>query len=125
MSTTLEIAPSPAGLLTLTPAAIDKAREFLSRMDDPEGLYLRLGVRGGGCSGFSYVIEFDRDVDPKYDRLFEFDGLKVVVDRKSLVLLAGTTVDYTGDLHMVGEGGFAFQNPNASRSCGCGVSFQA
>jgi iron-sulfur cluster assembly protein len=114
----------PAGLISLTPAAASKVREMLARMDDPEGYYLRLGVKGGGCSGYSYALDLDRDVDPKYDRTFEIEGVKVVVDRKSLLLLAGTTLDYTGDLHILGEGGFVFKNPNASRSCGCGTSFQ-
>ncbi len=114
----------PTGLISLTPAAIHKVREMLARVEDPEGYYLRLGVKGGGCSGFAYALDLDRDVDPKYDRTFEIEGVKVVVDRKSLLFLAGTTLDYTGDLHILGEGGFAFKNPNASRSCGCGTSFQ-
>ena len=115
---------APAGLISLSPAAVKKVREFLDRQEGTEDLYLRLGVKGGGCSGFSYVIEFDRDVDEKHDRFFEIEGVRVVVDRKSLLFLAGTTLDYTGDLHVVGEGGFVFKNPNASRSCGCGTSFQ-
>ncbi len=115
---------TPAGMITLTPAAISKALGILDAQPEPESFYLRLGVRGGGCSGYSYVLEFDQDVDAKYDRFFEFDGVKVVVDRKSLLLLAGTTVDYGGDLHMIGEGGFIFTNPNAARGCGCGTSFQ-
>lgn len=114
----------PAGLISLTPAAIRKAKEVLEQHGNPADLYLRMGVRGGGCSGFSYVLEFDRDVDEKYDRFFEFEGVRVVVDRKSLLLLAGTALDYTGDLHVLGEGGFTFVNPNVSRSCGCGTSFQ-
>jgi len=116
---------APAKLVDLSPAAVRKAKEFLAQQEDPEGLYLRMGVKGGGCSGFSYALDFDRDIDPKFDRTFEFDGVKVVVDRKSLLFLAGTTLDYTGDLHIIGEGGFTFENPNAKRSCGCGTSFQA
>jgi iron-sulfur cluster assembly protein len=112
------------GVIDLTPAAIRKAKEILAGQGNPDDLYLRMGVKGGGCSGFSYVLEFDRDVDPKYDRFYEFDGVKVVVDRKSLLFLAGTTLDYSGDLHVVGESGFEFKNPNVSRSCGCGTSFQ-
>jgi iron-sulfur cluster assembly protein len=112
-------------MISLTPAAVKKVRDILANQPEAEGMYLRLGVKGGGCSGFSYVLEFDRDLDPKYDRTMEIDGVKVVVDRKSLLFLAGTTLDYTGDLHILGEGGFEFQNPNATRSCGCGTSFQA
>lgn len=122
MTETLTIASSPAGLLNLSPAAAARVRELLASQDEPEGLYLRLGVKGGGCSGFSYVLELDRDLDPKYDRTFELEGVPVVVDRKSLVLLAGTTLDYTGEL--LGQG-FEFNNPNATRGCGCGTSFQA
>lgn len=126
MAETATLTDAPAGLIGLTPAAARKAREFLDKQEDSEGLYLRMGVKGGGCSGFSYVLEFDRDVDPKYDRTFELEGVKVVVDRKSLLFLAGTTLDYAGDLHVIGgEGGFTFINPNAKRSCGCGTSFQA
>ena len=119
--TTLEARPQAAGLIQLTPAALARVRELLRRQGDAEGLYLRMGVKGGGCSGYSYVLDLDSDVDEKYDRFFEFDGVKVVVDRKSLLLLAGTTLDYTGEL--LGQG-FTFQNPNVKRGCGCGTSFQ-
>lgn len=131
---TLDAAPAPlspaslappSGMIQLAPAAVRKVRETLDRQTAGDSLYLRLGVRGGGCSGFSYVLEFDTDIDPKYDRTFEQDGVKLVVDRKSLLFLAGTVLDYTGDLHVIGEGGFEFRNPNATRSCGCGTSFQA
>ncbi len=116
---------APQNMIALSPAAVRKLREILEGQGSPDDLYLRLGVKGGGCSGFSYVVEFDRDVDPKFDRLFDLEGIRVVVDRKSLLFLAGTTLDYTGDLHILGEGGFTFLNPNASKTCGCGVSFQA
>ncbi len=111
-------------MITMTPAAVRKARSFLERPGDDAQYYLRLGVRGGGCSGYSYVLELDQDVDPEYDRILEFEGVKIVVDRKSLLLLAGTELDYAGDLHVVGDGGFVFNNPNARRGCGCGTSFQ-
>ena len=124
MADTMQLAPPPSGVISLTPAAITKVKETLEKQGNPENLYLRLGVKGGGCSGFSYVLQFDTDVDEKFDRFFEFEGVKVVVDRKSLLFLAGTTLDYTGDLHILGEGGFEFQNPNAARNCGCGTSFQ-
>jgi iron-sulfur cluster assembly accessory protein len=118
-------AAPPTGLINLTPAAVKKIRELLATQDDGDQMFLRLGVRGGGCSGFSYVLDLDQDVDEKYDRTFEIEGVKVVVDRKSLLFLAGTTLDYTGDLHLVGEGGFTFINPNATKGCGCGTSFSA
>lgn len=124
METATLTAP-PAGMISLSPAALAKVREMLATQPNAEELYLRLGVKGGGCSGFSYHLEFDTDIDTKYDRIFEFEEVKVVVDRKSLLYLAGTTLNYTGDLHFVGEGGFEFVNPNASKTCGCGTSFQA
>jgi iron-sulfur cluster assembly protein len=120
---TLQPPPQSApGLIEVTPLAIRHVKELLAKQEDAGSLYLRIGVKGGGCSGFSYVLQFDKDVDEKFDRFFEFDGVKVVVDRKSLLFLAGTTLDYTGELL---SGGFEFKNPNARKSCGCGTSFQA
>ena len=119
---TATAAPARPGLINLTPEAIRKVKQLLEEQGNPEGLYLRMGVKGGGCSGFSYVLEFDRDVDPKYDRFFDFEDVKVVVDKKSILFLAGTTLDYTGEL--LGQG-FEYTNPNAKRTCGCGTSFQA
>lgn len=108
-------------LITLTEEAIKQARRLVGRHPDPNA-FLRLGLRGGGCSGFFYLLKVDTRPLPG-DHVFEFDGLKVVVDRKSIVYLAGTTLEYTGDLMM--PGGFEFRNPNAARSCGCGLSFSA
>jgi iron-sulfur cluster assembly accessory protein len=127
MSTATAPAAAPAGMIDLSTAAARKVKELLSQQENTEGLYLRLGVRGGGCSGFSYVLELDRDVDEKYDRVYEIQGVPVVIDRKSLLFLAGTTLDYAGELHVIGsdEGGFIFKNPNAAKTCGCGTSFQA
>jgi len=121
MSDATTVTTGPAALISLTPAALRKVRELLRQQGGPADLYLRMGVRGGGCSGFSYALEFDRDVDPKYDRTFDIEDVKIVVDRKSLLLLAGTTLDFSGEL--LGQG-FEFKNPNANRSCGCGTSFQ-
>jgi iron-sulfur cluster assembly protein len=118
---TLILPTAPEGMLSLSPPAVTKARQLLEQQGSPVDMFLRVGVKGGGCSGFSYVLEFDRDVDPKYDRRLDFDGVKVVVDRKSLLFLAGTTLDYTGDL--LGQG-FEFKNPNVNKTCGCGTSFQ-
>jgi iron-sulfur cluster assembly protein len=102
----------------LTDEAVRQAKRMVQREKDP-GAFLRLGVMGGGCSGFSYVMRVDTEQSAR-DLVFEFDGLKVVIDRKSLVYLAGTTLEYTGNLM---TGGFEFHNPNAVKSCGCGVSF--
>ena len=89
------------------------------KLEKDDDLYLRLGVESGGCSGMSYSMAFDSN-KTDFDREFEFDGLKVIVDFKALRPLAGTILDYQGGLL---GGGFQFKNPNAKRSCGCGSSF--
>jgi iron-sulfur cluster assembly protein len=88
--------------------------------DSRPDVLLRVGVKGGGCSGFSYDVHLDDKVDEKTDRVFEADGVKVVCDVKSLLYLSGMTLDYTQE--MLG-GGFKFINPNAKGTCGCGTSF--
>lgn len=86
----------------------------------PDSHHLRVGVKGGGCSGLSYVMDFDDKIEPT-DETIEIDGgLKVVIDRKSLLYLYGTELDYSDGLN--GKG-FQWGNPNASRTCGCGESF--
>jgi iron-sulfur cluster assembly protein len=97
-----------------------RARRLLDRKHpgNPE-MGFRMGVRGGGCSGLSYVFDFDEKVS-KWDHVFDIGGIKVIVDKKSLLYLKGTTVRWSGNLM---EGGFIFDNPNASKSCGCGTSF--
>jgi iron-sulfur cluster assembly accessory protein len=83
---------------------------------------LRIGVSGGGCSGFQYALGFAKDFDEKVDTKYDYYGVPVVVDKKSDLYLDGTTVDfYTG----IERRGFTFDNPNAVKSCGCGSSFQA
>jgi iron-sulfur cluster assembly protein len=105
-------------VILFTPSAVVEAKRLLSEENDPN-LFLRLGVSAGGCSGMSYSMSFDNN-PTQFDREFEFDGLKVRVDLKALMYLAGTTLDYKGG--MLG-GGFQFSNPKAKRSCGCGSSF--
>lgn len=86
---------------------------------DPQVDYVRVGVKSGGCSGLSYDLKFDKaQLDD--DRLFEDNNVKIVVDKKSLLYLLGTTLEYSGGLN--GKG-FVFNNPNANRTCGCGESF--
>ena len=104
--------------ITLTPKAVEMAIKALARRGTPNAA-LRLGVRGGGCSGVSYAIEFS-DKIRAHDRVFEYPGLKVVVDPKSLVYLRGTVLDYEVKLM---EHGFKFRNPNEKAGCGCGQSF--
>ena len=81
--------------------------------------FVRVGVKSGGCSGLSYELKFESNQQDE-DRLFEDNGVKILVDKKSLLYLVGTTLDYSGGLN--GKG-FVFKNPNANRTCGCGESF--
>jgi iron-sulfur cluster assembly accessory protein len=104
----------------LTPTAIDMVRKMRAK----EGLGaehgMRIGVVGGGCSGFQYSLKFDTKQEG--DRVTDFDGVLVLVDEISLPYIAGTTLDYVEGLH---GAGFRFDNPRASRTCGCGSSFSA
>lgn len=104
--------------VTITPAALDQLRRLV-RKDGRADVFLRLGVKGGGCSGMEYVMKLDVERKP-IDLELTIDGLTIVCDSKSARFLRGSTFDYTGNL--VG-GGFKFDNPNAVRSCGCGTSF--
>ena len=97
-----------------------KAVQKLKTEQGKTDAYLRVGVKGGGCSGLSYDVQFVDSIDEKLDRVFDSNGLKVVCDIKSLLYLSGMTLDYTQE--MLG-GGFKFINPNAAGSCGCGTSF--
>ena len=81
--------------------------------------YLRVGVKSGGCSGLSYDLKFDKSQDES-DKIFEDNGVKIIVDKKSFLYLIGTTLEYSGGLNGTG---FVFNNPNANRTCGCGESF--
>jgi iron-sulfur cluster assembly protein len=87
--------------------------------DGKEGLFIRVGVQGGGCSGLMYQLEFDSE-EKEGDKEFIDNGIRVVVDKKSFLYLVGTTLDFSGGLN--GKG-FMFVNPNADRTCGCGESF--
>jgi iron-sulfur cluster assembly protein len=104
--------------VALTEAAVAQVKKIQAKENKP-GHFLRVGVKGGGCSGLEYVIRLDTKPTP-YDQEVTLDGVKVVVDSKSAVYLQGTTIDWSPQL--IG-GGFQFENPNATRSCGCGTSF--
>ena len=86
---------------------------------NPKDDFIRVGVKSGGCSGLEYVLKFDREQSAT-DQIFEDNGVKIVVDTKSILYLAGTTLEFSGGLN--GKG-FFFNNPNATRTCGCGESF--
>lgn len=84
-----------------------------------ENNYVRVGVKSGGCSGLSYDLKFDKSAEDE-DKVFEDNGVKIIVDKKSFLYLIGTTLEYSGGLNGTG---FVFNNPNAQRTCGCGESF--
>jgi iron-sulfur cluster assembly protein/iron-sulfur cluster insertion protein len=105
-------------LITLTDTASHKVKELIQAEGD-ETLALRVAVRPGGCSGYSYEMYFDKDFTPE-DTLADEDGVRVVVDSASAPLLKGASLDYKDGLQ---GAGFAINNPNATRSCGCGSSF--
>jgi len=101
----------------------DKAKEHFLALREKEGyaddVNIRVAVKGGGCSGLMYDLQFDNQIFPE-DKIFEDKGVKVMVDKKSLLYLIGTTLDFSDGLN--GKG-FQFVNPNAARTCGCGESF--
>jgi len=106
--------------LRLTEKAIAQVKTILAR-EGLEGYGLRVGVVGGGCSGFSYGLDFEKEQKPD-DTVLEIDGLKVYLDESSGKYLAGTVIDYVSGLQ---DAGFKFINPNATGTCGCGTSFSA
>jgi iron-sulfur cluster assembly protein len=104
--------------ISLSDEAVAHAKRLMERRGNRRD-YLRIGVKGGGCSGFEYVIKFD-PVKRASDLELEVEGIHVVVDPKSATMLEGAKITYSSDLL---TGGFVFDNPNAARSCGCGTSF--
>lgn len=128
MSAVAEIQPKPA---TASPIAVTaRAAEEVKRIVDEqrtagilaadENVYLRVSVKGGGCSGFQNKLDLDPVYNAKNDELFEVNGVNVVADRKSLLYIGGATVDFHNDLN---KRGFSVTNPNAKTTCGCGSSF--
>lgn len=108
----------PQKTVNLTDNAVAKVRELIAS-EEEEGLALRMAVRPGGCSGFSYEMYFDAEVDAD-DIVEEFDDVRVLVDPQSAEMVRGATLDYKEGLM---GAGFAVDNPNVTRSCGCGNSF--
>ena len=105
--------------ITLTERTAERIKAIFKERQMPDGGILRVGIKGGGCSGFSYTLDVCTK-PAKDDELFESHGVRIVCDPKSHLYLNGTEVDYNDDLL---KGGFVFNNPNAKRSCGCGASF--
>jgi iron-sulfur cluster assembly protein len=113
---------SAAQGISLTPQAAEKVQELLQQRGTPAHGLLRIGIRGGGCSGNSYFMEFCDQPEPQGDEIYESHGVKLVVDNRSLTLLNGTQIEYVEGLM---GAGFKFNNPNVRHSCACGESFSA
>ena len=105
-------------MVTVTEQAVSQVNNIM-KSEDKDSLNLRLGVNGGGCSGLEYYMGFDDKIH-ETDETFDCFGLKVVIDKQSLPHLEGSTLDFSNDLM---NSGFVFNNPNATRTCGCGKSF--
>ena len=108
--------------ITLTERAAGEVKRVKEEQKLEDDLFLRIGVSGGGCSGFNYTLGFDNNYDAKKDSKYTFHGVDVVVDKKSALYLDGTSVDWFED---AGRRGFTFDNPNAVRSCSCSSSCSA
>lgn len=107
--------------ITISERAFRRIEEIRTEKSIPQDAFLKVGVVSGGCSGLTYNLDFENDITPtEQDQVFELHGMKVLVDMRSFLYLAGTELDYTSGLD--GEG-FHFHNPNANRTCSCGESF--
>jgi len=106
--------------ISLTEGAIKEVRQLIYEKEVPEDHALRIGVKGGGCSGMSYILGFD--VKQEADQAFEQDGITIIINKAHGMYLAGMEVDYMNGLQ---NRGFVFNNPNATETCGCGDSFSA
>ena len=106
--------------ISLSEGAVTQLKRIMSEQNIPDGHGLRVGVKGGGCSGFSYILGFD--VQKENDDTFEVAGMKVLMQRAHAIYLMGMEVDWVEGLQ---NRGFTFSNPNATDTCGCGTSFSA
>ena len=119
LDTQTDASTEQAGVI-LTETAAREIKPIVEQQElDAEAIRLRVGVKGGGCSGFSYVLDLTEN-QKETDEVFEQHGIKIICDPKSMLYLAGTTVDFKDEV--MGRG-FVFNNPNANTSCGCGSSF--
>lgn len=108
-------------MIKVTPEAEREILRLLSLEENSDFKGLRVGVKGGGCSGLSYSMNMDAG-PREHDKVFEYDGFQIYCDPKSFLYLSGMTLEYSKELI---DGGFRFQNPNAKRTCSCGTSFSA
>ena len=106
-------------MITVSDNAKNQSIKLMAEDNAPEGSFIRVGVKGGGCSGLVYDLTFDHVINDD-DKVFEDNGVRIIVDKKSFLYLIGTTLEYSGGLNGTG---FVFNNPNANRTCGCGESF--
>ena len=109
-------------MINVTPKALNEIRRIQSQDPVANEGNLRVQVVGGGCSGMSYKLGFDKEPVAASDKVFEHEGVKILVDAKSYLFLSGTELDFSDGLNGTG---FVFNNPNAKRTCGCGTSFSA
>jgi iron-sulfur cluster assembly protein len=116
-----EFVPGVTEDINITDKAIEEIKKIMIENKIPENYGLRIGIKGGGCSGLTYTLGFDSESKPT-DNIIEKEGLSIYVDMKSYLYLTGTELDFTDGLS--GQG-FIFNNPNAKRTCGCGSSFSA
>ena len=112
-----EIVTSP---LSMTSNAVAEVVHLYSSLNVPSNCYLRIGVKGGDCAGFSYILGFDEKKEQ--DNIYELDGVKIIIDKAQEMYLQGTELDFKAGLD---NRGFIFNNPNAEETCGCGSSFKA
>ncbi|MCO5232887.1 MAG: iron-sulfur cluster assembly accessory protein [Chitinophagales bacterium] len=106
--------------IQLSPSAIKEIKRLISDENIPNEKYLRLGVKGGGCAGFSYILEFDLPKNTDY--LFNIEGINIALDKAQDIYITGSIIDFKIGLD---NRGFVFNNPNADTTCGCGTSFSA
>lgn len=112
----------PARGVVLTERAAKEILRVIAEQNFPATTWVRIGAKGGGCSGFTYVLDFDQNGPTEFDLTFPQHGVNVVVDKKSEFFMGGTTLDFNDGLL---DRGFVFKNPGASGTCGCGTSFSA
>ena len=114
--------PKPARGVVLTERAAKEILRVIAEQQFPATTWVRIGAKGGGCSGFTYVLDFDQAGPTEFDLTYEMFGVKIVIDKKSDFFMGGTILDFNDGLL---NRGFAFQNPAAKGTCGCGTSFSA